>query len=163
MQPHVLGYSTIVGVEILVIPLIALSGGTLAVVPAVVGADGNDVSAFTDIWREVETTGHNAILGDAQLMAVEPEVGSETDALKLDEEFSSLYIADGEVLTVPDDGICEIFDTHAESLIFVESAGQCHRFPACVVVGCTLAIGHITDVHEPPAIEVQPLAVGRKR
>ena len=90
MQPHVFGNTTVVGVEVLVVPLEGTARRTLFVAPVVVDPHGDDVVApVIDIWGEVEAYGGNAVFVQTEMLSVEIEIGALTHPFELDEYFFS--------------------------------------------------------------------------
>ena len=86
VQPHVLRQTAVVGVEILVVPLVAAVVYAVTVSPRVVAAHGNDVLARLDKRCDIKAEGHHAIVREPHLLAIHPHVGTLTGTLELDEE-----------------------------------------------------------------------------
>ena len=86
VQKHVFRNAAIVGIEVTVVPLVAAVVLSRAVRPAVVAAYGQHVLAVLQVGCQVETTRHNAILAEAQMMAIQVEVCSLAHPLELNEE-----------------------------------------------------------------------------
>ena len=87
MEPHVFGKSTIVGVEVAVIPLVAAVERAVAVCPAVVATHSQYVTPHLDVGSHVEAESHYAVVIEAHFLAIQPHVGTLTGTLKLYEEF----------------------------------------------------------------------------
>ncbi len=62
MQPHILWYTTIVGIEVLIVPLVAAIGSTLTVSPTIVYTNSQDVLTFYNIRCKIVAACHNTIL-----------------------------------------------------------------------------------------------------
>ena len=62
MQPHILWYTTIVGIEVLIVPLIAAIGSTLSICPTVVYTNSHHIFTFYYIRCKVVAACHNTIL-----------------------------------------------------------------------------------------------------
>ena len=89
VQPYVLRQTAIVGIEVAVVPLIAAIELAVAVSPAVIAAHGKHVLALPDIRRQVEAEGHYPIVREAEVMPVEPDIGTLTCTLKLHEDLTA--------------------------------------------------------------------------
>ena len=87
MQIHILRDTTIVGIEVTVVPLIAAVMLARAILPTVITADCNHVLTFYNIRCQVEATCHNTILAKSEMMTIEIEISSLAYAFELDEEF----------------------------------------------------------------------------
>ena len=105
-----------------------------AVLPRVIAADSEHVLTFFDIRRQVEAAGHDAVLGESQVVTVQIEVGPLTHALELDKELTAFGLVDIEGLTIPADGVGQVDDVFLESLVAVEGIGQRDALPLGVIV-----------------------------
>ncbi len=161
VQIDVLGQTAVVGIEVAVVPLVSAVEHSVAVGPAVVAAHRDDVVALFDIRSEVEAEGHHAVVGKAHLLAVEPYVGSLPCSFELDEHLAlHLFLREREVLAIPHDGIGEMDDILAESLIAIEGMGQCDPLPGMVVESGVLGLLEVADLQQPLGIEVDFLSLG---
>src|SRR5574344_1880619 len=101
MQEYILGYSTIVGIKIFIIPLETLSGSSFTISPTVINSYSNDVITLFHIWCKVKATSHNTIFRNTQFLPVQPEIRTETNTFKFYEIFSVTNILYIEMLTIP--------------------------------------------------------------
>ena len=160
MQPDILGNAAVVGIEIAVVPLVAALVLSRTVGPRIVAANGHRVLSFYYIRCKVEAAGHHAVLAIAQVMTVDIEIGSLTYTLELHEDLSLQHIACGnELLPVPADGVGQVDDILAESLVAVEGIGQRHPQPLTVVVAGVGGIGEIAHAEAPLAVEIELLSL----
>ena len=86
VQEHVLRQTAVVGVEVLVVPLVAAVQRAIAILPRVVAAHGDGVLACLHKRCQVEAEGHHAVVTEAHFLAVHPHVGTLTGTLELDED-----------------------------------------------------------------------------
>ena len=94
------------------------------------------------------------------MMTVDIEIGSLTDALELHEDLSLQHVACGnELLAVPADGVGQVDDILAESLVAVEGIGQRHPQPLTVVVAGVGGLGEIAHAEAPLAVEIELLSL----
>ena len=146
VEEHILRNTAIVGIEVLVVPLVALAGGAFTIAPGVIHAYCDDVFALYNIRCKVETACHHTILGIAYFLAIEPDVGTEAHALELDEILAVAHFLDMEVLAIPHDGVAEVFDGNLERFFLVEGTRQRNLFPILVVVAGRLGAFQVTHL-----------------
>ena len=144
VEPDRLRDAAVVGVEVAIAPLIFGVGGLLAVVPGVVGLDGEDVDRGRgfQVRGEVEAEGHNAVLVAADEGAVEVHLAGLADTFELDEDFALQRGGrDGEVFAVPGDAGGEVVDGDLEGGVLVPGVGRGDVLPGGVVVGGGVGAG----------------------
>ena len=163
VQIDILGQSAVVGVEVSVVPLVAAVEHSVAVLPRVVAAHGQHVLALNNKRCEVEAEGHHAVVRESHLLAVEPHVGTLTRTLKLDEHLSlQLFFGQGERLAIPADGVRQVYDVLSERLVAVESEGQRHLSPPCVVETGLTGFREVAHAETPALVEVKFLPFGSR-
>jgi len=144
MQENILRNAAIVGIEVTVVPLIAAVVLPGAVLPAVVTTDSQHIMTFFNIGGQVEATGHHAILADAQMLAVQIEIGTLTDTFEFHKDFLVLDVLHLEAFAIPDDGVCQVYNVLTECFISIEGIGKGYLLPAAAVVVCLLGLGKVT-------------------
>ena len=85
VQPHVLWQTAVVGIEVIIVPLVAAIQHPIAVLPIVIASHGNHVLAFLDIRCDIKSESHHAIVREAHFLTVHPYVSSLTRTLELNE------------------------------------------------------------------------------
>ena len=81
-------------------------------------------------------------------------------SLELDEHLAlHLFLREGEMLAIPHDGIGEMDDILAESLIAIEGMGQCDPLRGMVVESGVLGLLEVADLQQPLGIEVDFLSL----
>ena len=122
MQIDILGNTTVIGIEVAVIPLVTAVILTGAIVPTVITAYSQDIPTYFNIRGQVEATGHYAILTITYMVPIQVEVCTLTNALKLYKELAGglIGLCDFKLFPIPADGICQINDIFSESLIAIE-------------------------------------------
>nr|GEU28280.1 hypothetical protein [Tanacetum cinerariifolium] len=166
VQPHVFWQAAVVGVEILVGPLVALAGGLLAVVPAVIGAHGNRVLAVHQRGRDIVPERGHAVFVQAHALAVDVHLGRLARAFEFQEHFLTARLRrQGKSLAVPGDAGRMVHDVPAESVVLVPRARQRHALPAAVVEADGCRLGRVGHGEAPAGIEIVRLArgVGRRQ
>lgn len=156
MQPDVLRNAAVVGIEIAVTPLVLRISGALPVVPVVVHADGHHVvAAVADVGGQVETDRHRSVLVQTEAVAVDVEVGSLAHAFELDKDLLPPRTGrQAEVLAIPHDGVGQLLDAEAESLVFVEGTGQGDLLPTLVVKPDFSGLRIVAHMEQPFGIEI---------
>ena len=155
VEEHVLRDAAVVGVEVLVVPLVALSRGSFVIIPGIVNTYGDNVPPLNNIRCKVEAARHHAVLGESHLLTVEPDVGAEAHALKLDEILAVAHFLNVEVLAVPHDGVGVVLDGNLEGLLLVEGSGQGYLLPSLVVEVGRLSSLEVAHFEQPTAVEVE--------
>ena len=158
VQIHVLRNATIVGVKVTVVPLVAAVVLARTVVPAVVATHGQHILALLDKWRQVEATGHHAVLAHAEALTVQVEVCPLTDTLELDEYLRRLrsdVSRKRKALTIPADGIGQVNNVFLECFLPVKGIGKRHRQPVAIVEVSLGSLLKVANFQAPFSIEVQ--------
>ena len=161
VQPHVFGQSAVVGIEVAVAPLVFGVGGPFAVVPVVVGAHGHHVvAAIIYIRCQVESHGHGAVFVQAQVVAVQVEVGSLAYTLKFHKHLLVFgRLGQAEMLAVPGDSVGQVLDVHFEHLVFVVRPWQGHFLPVGIGVITLFSSLKVAYVQQPLGVEIVLFAV----
>jgi len=156
VQPHVFGYPTVVGIEVLVVPLEPAAGCSLSVLPVVVDPHGDHVFPVeVEVRGEVEAYGHDTVLVQSYVFAVEVEIGALPHTLELDEYLLPFgRFRQFEVFPVPCDGVGHFFYGYFECFVFVEGSRESDFFP--ILIGKSYFFGpvHIAYMQKPLRIEV---------
>ena len=156
MQVDVLGQTAVIGVEVLVVPLVSAVECAVAILPRVVAAHGHHVLTFLYIRCQVEAESHHAVVAEAHLLAVQPDIGSLTGTLELNEDLAlHVALADGESLAIPAHGVGQVNDVLTEGLIAVECVWQRDALPSSVVIVGACGFGHVAHLQPPVVIEVE--------
>ena len=155
VEEHILWNTAIVGIEVLVVPLETLTAGALTIVPGVIHTYGYDVFTFYNIRCQVESACHHTILGISHFLAIEPDVGTEAHALKLDEILAVAHFLDMEVLAIPHDGVAEVFDRNLERFFLVKGTRQRNLFPTGILVVCLFCSREVAHLEQPSSIEIE--------
>ena len=155
VEEHILRNTAIVGIEVLVVPLEALTAGAFTIAPGVIYTYGDDVLTLFNIRCQVETACHHTILGISHFLAVEPDVGTEAHALELDEILAVAHFLDLEVLAIPHDGVAEVFNGNLECLFLVESTRQRNLFPTGIRVVCLFCSLEVAHLEQPSSIKIE--------
>ena len=160
MQPHILWQTTIIGIKIFIIPLIATIQCAVAVRPTVVAAYGYHVLSFFNIRCQVKSKSHHAIIREAHLLSIQPHIGTLTGTLELNEHFS-LYFALGQDkgLTIPADSIGQVNNILAKGLIAVEGVRQRYLLPQAVVITWFGSLSEIAYCQSPATVEIEFLSL----
>ncbi len=124
IKPHVLRYSAIVRIEVLVVPLINAVARFLMIGPTVVGPHFQQVLSFLDIRCEVESESHDAILAHADELSVEIDFSCLAHTFKLDEDFLALYVAKLEFLAIPHHRVGQLVDCNLKRIVLIPCTGQ---------------------------------------
>ena len=155
VEEHVLRNTAIVGIEVLVVPLEALTAGAFTIAPGVIHAYGDDVLALYNIRCKVETACHYTILGISHFLAIEPDVGTEAHAFELNEILAVAHFLDMEVLAIPHDGVAVVFDGNLERLFLVEGTRQRNLFPTGIWVVCLFCSLEVAHLEQPSSIKIE--------
>ena len=154
MQTHVLGQAAVVGVEILVVPLQTAVILPIAVVPTVVGPDRHHILALMHECRDVQSTGHHAVLVLSCQLSIHPHIGPLTEALELEEHLPRTHALQAEAFAIPSDIGRQRRDITGEGLMPIERPRQGHRLPRGIIIIDSLCRGVIAHMQTPVAIEV---------
>ena len=155
VEEHILRNTAIVGIEVFVVPLIALACGSFTIAPGVIHTYGDDVLTFYNIRCQIESACHHTILGISHFLAIEPDVGTEAHALELDEILAVAHFQDMEVLAVPHDGVAEVFNGNLERFFLVESTRQRNLFPTGIWVVCLFCSLEVAHLEQPSSIKIE--------
>lgn len=155
VEEHILWNTAIVGFEVLVVPLETLTAGALTIVPGVIHTYDYDIFTFYNIRCQVESACHHTILGISHFLTIEPDVGTEAHALKLDEILAVAHFLDMEVLAIPHDGVAEVFDGNLERFFLVEGTRQRNLFPTGILVVCLFCSLEVAHLEQPSSIEIE--------
>ena len=162
VQVDILRQSAIVGIEVFVVPLVAAVQHAVAVSPRVVAAHRQHVFTFTNIGRQVKAEGHHAIIRESHLLTVEPDIGTLTGTLELDEHLPRhVSLRKRERLAIPADGVRQIHNVLAESLIAVEGIGQGYPLPLAIIELRLFSFSHVAHLQPPAAVEIEFLTFYR--
>ena len=123
VQPYIFRYPTIIGIEVPVVPLILGIRSPFFVIPVIVNADGDYIFLSIFYMRcQVETDGHNSVLVEADVFAIDIEISTLTYTFKFDKDFFLVIVCgEAKMFPIPYDGICQLFDAQSESFVFIES------------------------------------------
>ena len=159
MQEDILGNSSIVGIEVAVVPLVSAVMLSRAVLPVIVATDSQHIAAFFQIRCQVKATSHHAILAIAQMLSVQIEVSTLAHTFELHKNLLVCHVANHKMLPIPHDGVRQVDNVLSERLVAIEGIWQCDALPpAVVVIGC-LSIGGITHAQQPLSVEIQFLTL----
>ena len=113
MKPYILWYTSIIGVEITVTPLIFGAGSTFLIIPIVINADRHYILlSIFNIRSQIETYSHRTIFMQADIFTIDIKISSLTDAFKFNKNFFVFAIGrQTEMLTIPHDCIRQLFYT----------------------------------------------------
>ena len=128
MQFHMFRYTSVVGVEIPVVPLVSrILLSSFPICPAVVHTYRHlIVAVHVDVFRKVNSESHNTVLVKSRMLSVYPYICTLAYALELNEHFSAVFctLRHSECLVVPNHRIAQFCNLHPESFILVESSWQ---------------------------------------
>ena len=160
MQPYVLRQTTIIGIKIFIIPLIATIQCAVAVRPTVVATYGYHVLSFFNIRCQVKSKSHHAIIREAHLLSVHPDIGTLTGTFELSKHFSfGICLRQREVFAIPTDGIRQIHNIFPKSLIAVEGVRQRYLLPQAVVITWFGSLSEIAYCQSPATVEIEFLSL----
>ena len=163
MQIHILRQTAIVGIEVLVVPLIAAVERTVTILPRVVATHGNYVFTYYNIRCKVKAESHHAIVAETDMMAVQPHIGTLSGTLELDKHLSVCLIGtQTEVLAIPADGVGQVDDIFLEGLAAIEGIGQRYPLPTVVIIIGLCRSGHVSHCQAPVGIEIERLPFCRR-
>ncbi len=125
MKPYILWYTSIIGVEITVTPLIFGAGSTFLIIPIVINADRHYILlSIFNIRSQIETYSHRTIFMQADIFAIDIKISSLTNPFKFNKDFFVLAIGrQTEMFTIPHHSICQLFYTQTKSFIFIKRTG----------------------------------------
>ena len=130
MQTHVLGDAAVVGIEVLVVPLVAtvVRPGTIG--PTVVATYRQHVLTHLCERGQVHAESHHAVLAEAQGMSVQIDIGGLSYSLELHKDLALHLVGrERKPLSVPTDSIGQIDDILAERLVPIKGIRQRHLLP----------------------------------
>ena len=94
MKPYILWYTSIIGVEITVTPLIFGAGSTFLIIPIVINTDRHYILlSIFNIRSQIETYSHRTIFMQADIFAIDIKISSLTDPFKFNKDFFFLLPA----------------------------------------------------------------------
>ena len=160
MQEHVLRQTSIVGIKVIVVPLVAAIQYPIAVLPIIVATHGYHVLSFFYIRCQVKSKSHHAIIREAHLLSIQPHIGTLTGTLELNEHFS-LYFALGQDkgLTIPADSIGQVNNILAKGLIAIKGVRQRYLLPQAVVIIWFGGLSEIAYCQSPATVEIEFLSL----
>ena len=125
MKPYILWYTSIIGVEITVTPLIFGAGSTFLIIPIVINADRHYILlSIFNIRSQIETYSHRTIFMQADIFAIDIKISSLTNPFKFNKDFFVLAIGrQTEMFTIPHHSIRQLFYTQTKSFIFIKRTG----------------------------------------
>ena len=125
MKPYILRYTSIIGVEITVTPLIFGAGSTFLIIPIVINADRHYILlSIFNIRSQIETYSHRTIFMQADIFTIDIKISSLTDPFKFNKDFFVFAIGrQTEMFTIPHHSIRQLFYTQTKSFIFIKRTG----------------------------------------
>ena len=156
MQPHILGYTPVIGIEVTVAPLVLGVGSPFFVKPVIVYPNGHHIfPTVLDVGSQVETYGHGTVFMQTQVLAVDVEIGPLTYTFKFHKHLLAFGLCrQAEVLAIPHDGIRQVVDIQFECFVFIERARESDFFPIGIGIFRFFSLGHIAYIKQPIRIEI---------
>ena len=161
MQPYIFRYSSIIGIEISIIPLEQTSSRTLLIPPVIVCSESNHILS-TKIQKrsQIKAYRHHPIFMQSYMLAVQIEIRRLPYSLKLNKDllpFCSLR--EPEMFSIPGYSIRHSPYMYFKCLIFIKSPGQSNFFPVFIGKIRSFRPRRISDIKQPSRVEIIFLTV----
>ena len=155
MQPHILRQSSIIRIKITVAPLIFHSRRTLGIIPVIIYTGCNHIFARLNIRSQIESESHHSVFMLTDKFSVHIQVNSLACTFKLNKDFTPFCtFGKPEMLAVPYNGICQVFDIYLKCLILIKSMGKRHFLPIRIIETYSFSTRNITYFQTPVTVKI---------
>src|SRR5687767_14785860 len=135
MQVYIFMQSTIIGIEVFVLPLIFLAGGPFFIIPAIVDPGSDDIF-FTGFYQvsNVKSKCGDAVFVNADMFSIHIKITCLPDAFKFYKDFLCFgRCRQYEFLAIPGYTGGMIADIFSKSIVFIPCIWQRHAFPGSII------------------------------